>query len=126
MSFKPTHPTELVAEAINRFGDKIDTPEARKSAERFIRETLASIEEQGLINPVPWFVDVSVSRDGCAHFVVVPEVLIDRATRHVERGGNHVLIDAVTNVTTERDTLLSGIADHALSVEKHLNKHTRN
>jgi hypothetical protein len=126
MTFLPDHPTELVAEALNRFGPKMDTPEARKDAERFIRETLASIEEQGLLSPVPWFVHVTMDTDSNIHFIVVPEPLVNRATRHVEKGGKHVLIDTATNVTTETAGLLSGIAEHANNVEQHLNKHKRN
>ena len=126
MTFIPKHPTELVAEALNRFGPQMDTPEARTGAERFIRDTLASIEEQGFLRSVPWFIHISLDRDDQLHFIVVPEPLMNRATRHLESDDCHVLIDVATNVTTETESLLSGIADHALNVEKHLNKHNRN
>lgn len=126
MTFVPKHPTELVAEVVNRFGYRLDTPGARKSAEQFIKDTLSDIEKRGLLKPVPWVARVVMGPDNEVHFVVMPETLIGRDTRYSEDGKKHIFVDAATCVTTEaNDGLLSCMADHADNIEQYLNKHTR-
>lgn len=120
MTFIPAHPTELVAEALNRFGPDLS------GAEKFIKNTISDMEILGHIKRVPWVVHSIVDRRGALHFIVMPETLVDRITKYSENEGEHVFFDEDAQITTRSSNPFVGVTEHAKAVEQHLNKHVRN
>lgn len=126
MMFVPNHPAEIIAEALNRYGADLSTPEVRDQIRQFIVDCLSSLEQRGHLARVPWCVAVSASPLGDLEFLVIPHSLRNRVTRYTQRGDTHLITDVDTAVTTEAANLLVGLTQHAEAVEKYLNAHYRN
>jgi len=126
MTFIPTSPREVIAEALNRFGANIEEPEVLDQVCEFILKCLLDLEKGGHMVSVPWCVAVSVSPLGQLEFVMIPATLKGRTTRYVKNEVAHVITDVDTSVATEAVNLFTGLAQHAHDVEKHLNTYYRN
>jgi hypothetical protein len=126
MTFDPKHPSEIIAEAINRFGADLSQVVVREQICQFILSCLSDMELTGRMARVPWCVSVSLSPLGVIEFLVLPDSLKNRATRYVQEASIHVIVDVDTGVTTEATDLFVGLTQHARDVEQYLNAHYRN
>lgn len=126
MTFNPKHPSEIVAEAINRFGVDLSEVTVREQICQFILSCLSDMELMGRMARVPWCVSVSLSPLGELEFLILPDSLKNRATRYVQEAGTHVITDVDTGVKTETTDLFAGLTQHARDVEQYLNTHYRN
>lgn len=126
MIFNPTHPSEIIAEALNHFGTDLADPAVRKQVNQFILSCLSGMELMGRIVRVPWCVSVALSPLGEVQILMLPDALKDRPTQYKQQEGLHVITDTDTGVKTESTDLFAGLTQHARNVEKYLNAHYRN